>query len=188
SLGASRGRLLRQLMTESLALAAIGGAAAVGVAYVLHGPLVRMLARSDPYFHMGFTLDALVFPFVLATTLAAALVFGVLPAWRVTRTDAAPSLQQHSRGGGTFGRLRSGRLLVSLQLALSLPLLVGAGLLARTVVNLQRADLGFPADRLLLARVDVRELDGDLTRRARVLRELHGALQRIPGVRAASFS
>ena len=84
--------------------------------------------------------------------------------------------------------MRSGRLLVSLQLALSLPLLVGAGLLARTVYNLQRADLGFPAERLLLVRVDLREAGYDAARRDRVLRELLGQIQRIPGVRAASFS
>ena len=89
---------------------------------------------------------------------AAALLFGVLPAWQVTKADAGAGLKEQSRGAiGSFGQMRSGRFLVSLQLALSLPLLVGAGLLARTVYNLQRADLGFPAERLLLVRVDLRE-------------------------------
>ncbi len=116
------------------------------------------MAESDPRFHMSFALDPLVLAFVLAATLAAALLFGVLPAWQVTRTDAGASLKEQGRGAiGSLGQMRSGRLLVSLQLALSLPLLVGAGLLARTVYNLQRADLGFPAERLLLVRVDLRE-------------------------------
>src|SRR5262249_46688521 len=75
-----------------------------------------------------------------------------------------------------------------LQLALSLPLLVGAGLLARTVYNLQRADLGFPAERLLLVRVDLREAGYAGARRERVLRDLVGTLRRIPGVHAARFS
>jgi putative ABC transport system permease protein len=189
SLGASRSRLIRQLVTESLALAAMGGAAAVAVAYALHGPLVRMLAKSDADFRMSFALEPLVLAFILAATLAAALLFGVLPAWRVTKTDAGATLKEQSRSAtGSFGQLRSGRLLVSLQLALSLPLLVGAGLLARTVYNLQRADLGFPAERLLLVRVDLREAGYDRTRRDGVLRELLGGLRRIPGVRAASFS
>jgi predicted lysophospholipase L1 biosynthesis ABC-type transport system permease subunit len=142
SLGASRGRLIRQLVTESLALAAIGGMAAIAVPYGLHGALVRMLAESDPRFRMSFSADPLVLAFVVAATLGAALLFGVLPAWQVTKADVGASLKEQSRGAiGTFGQLRSGRFLVSLQLALSLPLLVGAGLLARTVYNLQRAGI-----------------------------------------------
>jgi len=189
SLGASRGRLIRQLVTESLALAAIGAVAAIVVASVLHGALVRMLAQGDSDFHMTFALDPLLFAFVLAITSAATLLFGVLPAWQITRTDVGTSLRDVSRGAiGRVSQLRTGRVLVSLQLALSLPLLVGAGLLARTVYNLQRADLGFPAERLLLVRVDLREAGSETTRRLGLLRELIGEIQRIPGVRATSFS
>lgn len=189
SLGASRGRLVRQLVTESLTLAAMGGIAAVAVAYVLHGALVRMMTKSEPDFHMNFAVDPLVLAFVLATTVLAALLFGALPAWQVTRTDAGASLKEQSRGAvATFGQLRSGRLLVSLQLALSLPLLVGAGLLTRTVYNLQRADLGFPAERLLLIRVDLRQAGDEMARRDSLRREMLSQIERIPGVRAASFS
>ena len=188
ALGASRGRLVRQFVTESLALAVMGGLAAVSVAYVLHGALVRMIAESDPRFHMTFVLDVQVLAFVLSATLAAALLFGVLPAWLVTKTDGEPGLQEQSRGViGSSSQMRSGRFLVSLQLALSLPLLVGAGLLARTAYNLQGADLGFPADHLLLVRVGVGEM-GDETSRDSLLRELLGEVQRIPGVRVSSFS
>ena len=189
SLGASRGRLIRQLVTESLALAAVGGVAAIAVAYVLHGSLVRMLAESDSSFHMSFSADPLVLAFVVAATVGAALLFGMLPAWQVTKAEAGASLKEQSRGAvGTFGQLRSGRLLVSLQLALTLPLMVGAGLLARTVYNLQRADLGFPPERVLLVRVDLRKAGVERARRASLLRELVGEIQRVPGVRAASFS
>ena len=181
SLGASRGRLVRQLVTESLALAVIGGLAAIGVAYVLHGALVRMLAESDPSFQMSFSADPLVPAFVLAATLGAALLFGVLPAWQVTRADPGASLKAQSRGAiGTFGQLRSSRFLVSLQLALSLPLLVGAGLLARTAYNLQRADLGFPPERALLVRVDLRKAGVEKARRRSLLRELAGQIRGFP--------
>ena len=189
SLGASRGRLIRQLVTESLALAAIGGMAAIAVAYVFHGALVRMLAASDPRFHMTFSADPLVLAFVVTATLGAALLFGVLPAWQVTRAAAGATLKEESRGATrTIGQLRSGRILVSLQLALSLPLLVGAGLLARTVYNLQRADLGYAAERVLMVRVDLRKGGVEQTRRSSLLRELLGHIQQIPGVHAASFS
>jgi predicted permease len=189
SLGASRGRIVRQQITESLTLAAIGGAAAFPVAYAMHGVLVGMLTKSDEDFRMSFALDPLIAAFVAGVTVAAALVFGVLPAWRASRADAGAALKEQSRGaGGTFGQLRSGRILVSLQLALSLPLLVGAGLLARTVYNLQRADLGFPSDHLLLAHVNLRDVAPDAARRDIVRRELLAAIERMPGVRAASVS
>lgn len=189
SLGANRGRLIRQLVTESLALAAIGGVAAIAVAYGLHGALVRMMAKSDSDFRMSFALDPLVLAFVVVATVAAAMLFGVLPAWQVTKTNAGAAFKEQSRGViGTLGQLRLGRSLVSLQLALSLPLLVGAGLLARSVYNLQRADLGFPAQRLLLVRVDLREAGTETARRESLRRELLGQIERIAGVRAASFS
>jgi predicted permease len=189
ALGASRGRLVRQLVTESLALAGIGGLAAVAVASVLHGALVRMLAASDPRFHMSFSADPLVLGFLATATLGAALLFGVLPAWQVTKGDAGATLKEQSRGAtGTRGQLRSGRLLVSLQLALSLPLLVGAGLLARTVYNLQRADLGYSAERVLQVRIDLRKGGVEPARRRALLGDLLGQIQEIPGVQAASFS
>lgn len=189
SLGASRGRLIRQLITESLALAAAGGMAGLAAAYILYGALVRMMAESDPHFQMSFALDPPVLAFTLVATLAAALLFGVLPAWQITNSDAGATLKEQSRGAmGSPGRMRTGRLLVSLQLALSLPPLVGAGLLARTVYNLQRADLGFRAERLLLVRVDMREAGYDMARREAMLRHLVGQFRQVPGVLAASFS
>ncbi len=189
SLGASRGRLIRQLVTESLALAAFGGLAGLALAWFLHGALVRMIAESDSDFHMSFALDPMVLAFAVAATLVAALLFGVLPAWQVTQNDTGASLKEQSRSAtGSLGRMRSGRLLVSLQLALSLPLLVGAGLLVRTIYNLQHVDLGFPAERLLLVRVDSREAGYNAARSHSLFRELRGEFQRIPGVRAASFS
>ena len=189
SLGASRGRLIRQLVTESLALAAMGGVAGLAVAYLLHGALARMMAESRPDFQMSFSLDPLVLTFAVAATLAAALLFGVLPAWQSTKYDAGATLKEQGRSAtGSLGRMRSGRLLVSLQLALSLPLLFGAGLLARTVYNLQRTDLGYPAKHLLLVRVDLREAGIESPRRGGVLHELIAQFQQIPGLRAVSYS
>jgi predicted permease len=189
SLGASRQRLIRQLVTETLALAFVGGAGAVAVAYAMHGALVGMLQESEPRFYMAFLLDAPVLAFVGAASVAAALVLGALPAWVLTRTDPLSRLKNNSRGAiGSTSELRSSRWLVGMQLALSLPLLVGAGLLARTAYNLQRPDLGFDPARLLLARIDLGEIAQIADRRDRVLRELHARIQRIPGVEAATFS
>ncbi|MGH9795624.1 MAG: ADOP family duplicated permease [Candidatus Acidiferrales bacterium] len=189
SLGASRNRLIRQLATESLTMAGLGGAAAITVAYFSHGALVRMLVVSSASFQMSFALDPLVLAFLVATTLAAALLFGILPAWQVAKTDAGEYLKELSqRAAGSKSQMRSGRFLVSLQLALSLPLLIGAGLLLRTVYNLQRIDLGFPAERLLMVRVDFREAGYEAARSGNAIRELLEEMQRIPNVQAASFS
>jgi predicted permease len=127
--------------------------------------------------------------FSLAATLAAGLAFGALPAWRLTGTSADVPLGGHGRGAvRPAGELRWGRWLVGAQLALSLPLLVVAGLLVQTVYNLHRPDLGFRAERLLLARVNLGEAAQDVRRRDRVLRDLRVRLQQIPGVERATFS
>jgi len=189
SLGASRGRVVRQLMTESLALGILGGAAAIVVAFVLHDALVRMIAETDQRFRLTFALDPLILGFLGAATLAASLLFGVWPAWRATRGDIVSSLKAQGRSAaGASGQLGPGRLLVAVQLALSLPLLFGAGLLARTAYNVQHADLGFPSDRLLLVRVDLRESGYDAARRLAGLSAATAEIARLPGVVAVSYS
>jgi len=184
SLGASRGRIIRQMLTESLALAIMGGLAGLATAYLIHAALVRLMD-----FQMSFSLDPMVAAFAVAATLGSALLFGVLPAWQVTTMDAGEPLKEHSRSAtGSIGRMGWGRFLVSLQLGLSLPLLVGAGLLARTLYNLQRVDLGYPAERLLLVRIDTREAGYNAVRRDTLIRDLLEQFRRIPAVRSASFS
>ncbi|HLH20100.1 MAG TPA: ABC transporter permease [Bryobacteraceae bacterium] len=186
SLGASRGRLVRQLVTESLALAAVGGGLGIGVARLLHGALARLIVQSSQSFHMNFALDPLMLAFTIAVTLSAGLLFGLLPAWQATRSDAAASLKEHGRGGS--GRMRWGRPLVSLQLALSLPLLAGAGLLARTVYNLQHVDLGYPIERLWELGIDSRIAGYNSARSSVLFSDLLERIRRVPGVQAASSS
>jgi predicted permease len=187
SLGASRGRLVRLLVTESLVLAVIGGLAGLGAAVLMHGTLVGMIVRSDRDFHMSFALDPLVLAFTIAVTLAAGILFGLLPAWQVTRADAGAVLNEQGRGGAP-GRMRLGRGLVSLQLALSLPLLIGAGLLARTVYNLQHVELGYPTERLAMLGIDSRLAGYNSARSTVLYADLLDRIRHIPGVQAASFS
>jgi predicted permease len=189
SLGAGRGRLMRQLVTESLVLAVCGGLAAAAVAAALHRALVVMLAEADPAFTLSFTLDTPMAVFLVGCTFTAALLFGLLPAWQATATDAASALKEQGRGAiGSRTRGRSGRLLVGVQLALSLPLLVGAGLLARTAYNVQRIDLGLQVDHLLIARVDLRATIDDPARRDTMRQAMLERIGQAPGVRSATFS
>jgi len=188
SLGASRGRLIQQMMTENFVLAVMAGAAGVFVASVAHAALTQLMARSDTDFAMTLTMEGPPLLFIVGATLATALLVSGLPAWQITRHEVAPNLKEHSRGVIARTSQRSGRLLVSLQLALSLPLVVAAGLLVRTVDNLQRADLGFPAQQLLLVRVDLREFATTSAERGALLSELRSDLQRVSGVRSVSYS
>jgi predicted permease len=189
SLGAGRGRLMRQLVTESLVLAVTGGLAGAVVAAALHRALVVMLAEADPAFALPFTFDAVIAVFLVGCTFSAALLFGVLPAWQATATDASCALKEQGRGAiGSRTRGRSGRVLVGVQLALSLPLLVGAGLLARTAYNVQRIDLGLNVDNLLIARVDLRATIDNSARRETMRQALLERIRQAPGVRSATFS
>ncbi len=189
SLGASRGRLVRQLLTESLALAVFGGLCGLFVAYFLHGALVRMVIASDEDFRMSFALDPLMLGFTFAVTLAAAALFGLLPAWQITKIDAGIALKEQSRSATPgIARMRWGRMLAGLQLALSVPLLAAAGLLARTVYNLQHVQLGYPAAHLLLVHVDSGTAGYDSAQSAVLFSRLLEEIRRMPGVKAASFS
>ena len=155
----------------------------------MHRGLVVMLAEADPAFALSFNFDAPIAVFLVGCTFTAALLFGLLPAWQATATDASSALKEQGRGAiGSRMRGRSGRVLVGVQLALSLPLLVGAGLLARTAYNVQRIDLGVNVDNLLLARVDLRATIDDPARRDAMRQALLERIRQAPGVRSATFS
>ena len=189
SLGASRGRLIRQLFTESLVMAVLGGVAGIAAAWLVYGALVRMIAESDRGFRMSFALDPTITAFTVGVTLAAGLLFGLLPAWQATRTDAGVALKEQGRGAiGSPGKMRWVRSLVSLQLALSLPLLVCAGLLARTFYNLQHVQLGYATERLLNLGIDSRLAGYNSQRSGLLFRDLLERVQHVPGVTAATFS
>jgi predicted permease len=189
SLGAGRMRLIRQLLTESVILAIAGGAASIAVAYAVHRMLVQMFAQASDGFGMSFQLDPRIFTFTLGLSLVTAVLFGLLPALHITSTDVALHPRELGRGGaGSAGRMRWGRLLVGAQIALSLPLLLGAGLLLRSLNNLQSVDLGYSRDNLLLLRVDAETAGYEPARRVDRMLELLGNIRKVPGVSTASFS
>src|SRR6185295_17187049 len=134
-------------------------------------------------------LDLRVLGFVFALTLLTGLILGLLPALRITRTRVSAGLREEGRTiAGSAAWLRVGKGVVVGQLALSLPLLIGAGLLVRTLVNLQHVDLGYPKDDLLTIRVDGQSAGYDPTRQAAAFEALLTEIRRMPGVRAATYS
>jgi predicted permease len=186
ALGASRRRLIRQLMTESLCLAALGGLAGLLLAFLLRAGLLRLVSSTIA---LPSALDNRVLGFIFLVTVAAGLLLGLLPALRITRTEAATGLREQGRGiTGSAAWLRVGKLVVVGQLALSLPLLIGAGLLVRTLVNLQHVDLGYSKDELVTVRIDAQAAGYDHGRQTMAFDTLLGRIRSIPGVRAATYS
>lgn len=155
ALGAPRGRIVQQVLTESLMLALPGGLAGIAIAYLSVGalntwkPLVL-----DRYPAISIDLRTLAFTFVL--TLVTGLVFGMAPALGSARTRSQESLKAAGLAqSGSRGSTRMRQLLVVIELGVSLVLLIGSGLLARSFVKLARTDLGFQADTLLTMRVNL---------------------------------
>jgi predicted permease len=184
ALGASRGRLVRQLLTESLLLAVIGGVAGIILAQWGVSLLVSRLAATSP---LDVKPDASILLFTLGISLVSGVVFGIAPALRATSTDLTSALKEKSSQGRKH-RVNLGSILVVGQVALSLVLLVGAGLFARSLIKLQQEDLGFNRDNVLLVSLDTRLAGYKPTELSAVYRQLHERLSALPNVSSVSIA
>jgi predicted permease len=153
ALGASRARLIRQLLTESVLLSVLGGALGCLLAYWGKDSLLSLRPWGGSELQLDLTIDLHVLGFTAAVSLLTGILFGLAPAFRATRTDLTAALKDNGRGviGGRFGLSKA---LVIAQVAMSLLLLIGAGLFIRTLQNLHSVGLGFNPQHLLLFRVD----------------------------------
>ena len=186
ALGASRGRLARQLLIESLLLAVMGGVAAVTVASWGSRLLVAQLATDAV--SLELPLDARMLAFTAVASLVAALVFGVSPAWRATRGAPVDAMKERGRTPGPSRHTPMASGLVLGQVALSLVLLVGAGLFLRSFTGLTRVPLGFERGRVLLALIDARRADLAPTARLAAYERIHERVLAVPGVEQAAVS
>jgi putative ABC transport system permease protein len=154
ALGANRARLVRQLLIESLLLALAGGVTGSFLALAGIRGLALVLPRQNVPYEVQLRVDAPALAFCLATAVVTTLVFGLLPAWYAGRRDLVQGVKDGGRGsagGGRHGRLRNG--LVVAEIALSMVLLLGAGLLMRGFMTMLRVDLGFSPANLVIAAV-----------------------------------
>jgi predicted permease len=186
ALGGSRARLLRQLVTESLVLAAAGGW--LGWLLALWGTdvLVRMRPAQMLFFGTDVTVrvDLVMLMFASALTIATGLIVGCIPAWQASRFNLAGSIRRSERGA-SVNRLRSA--LVISEMALAVLLLAGAGLLIRSFIQLQQVDPGFRADHVLSFRLSLPDGKYDTgPRRAAFLDNLLARLRAAPGVEGAA--
>jgi predicted permease len=184
AMGARRARLVRQLLTESLVLAAMGGAAGCALArWTVAAIAAAHLVSPDLRLQPSLALAA----FSAGLTLLTSVLFGLAPALRITRVDLAQTTRE-SGSSSTGSRVRLGKALIAGQAALSLALLVGAGLFIRTLRNLENVDLGFDREHVLLIDADAAHAGYQGHRLRTFYDELLERTRHIPGVRAAGLS
>jgi predicted permease len=178
SMGASRARLVRQLLTESVLLSALGGALGLIVGYWIRGLLP---------FGQTAPLDWRVFGFVAGVSMLTGVLFGLVPALRATRVDLAGAMKETSRSV-TGSRSLLGKGLLVLQVGMSLVLIVGAGLFLRTLDNLKHVDVGFDSTNLLMFNVNQSVKRYSADRSAQIFRQVLERMSALPGVRAAALT
>jgi predicted permease len=187
AVGAGRWRLVRQLLTESLLLAMIGGVVGILFALWAKSALVALAGKDTGLIpgDVELSLNWRVLLFTLAISLLTGVLFGLAPAWRSASSDLASSLKQSHRTTGVVSRLSKG--LIVAQVAVSLLLLVGAGLFIRTLRNLQHVDPGFKQENLLLFRLQPQAAGYKDEQLMKFYQQLFARLDNLPGVRGATF-
>ena len=182
TLGAGHGRIVTQLLTESVMLALLGGLAGITCAYLLTDLLIALAPAGTPRIE-DVSVDGRVLAFAGAVTVVAGLLFGLVPALRTAAGHLHDTLREGGRAGGAAGSVRARNLMVGAQVALALVLLVGSGLLLRSLGNLRTVDLGFEPDGVLAFQVNLppaRYEDGAALSSFHAL--LHERLAALPGV------
>jgi predicted permease len=187
AVGAGRWRLIRQLLTESVLLASLGGALGVIFAFWGKRALVAIADQDTSFLPTGVDLSInwRVLAFTVVISMLTGILFGLAPALRSTGVDLTMAIKQGRRTTGAVSRLSKG--LVVLQVALSLLLLVGAGLFIRTLYNLQRVNLGFNQEKLLLFSLSPGQGGYKDEALMQFYQRLFERLDNLPGVRAATF-
>ena len=190
AIGAGRGRLVRQLLTESMMLALAGGALGVAFAAGASRLLVRMVSGGPETIPLDVSIDTRMLFFTLAVTLVTALLFGSIPAMRATRLELTQSLKDRQGAAPVRGKGLLAKSLIVSQVAFSLLLVVAAGLFLRSLVNLTRVDLGFDKQNVLFLHLDESSAGykDDDPRIYALYRQITERVNALPGVHGAGFS
>jgi macrolide transport system ATP-binding/permease protein len=187
SLGATRWRLMRAVLTETVLLSLIGGAAGLLLAYVGTRSIVLIAFRGATYIPVDATPSLPVLGFAFLLSIVTGLIFGVAPAWMSTRADPSEGLRGSSRSS-TAHASRPQRVLVIVQAALSVALLAVAGLVTQSLNHLEKADMGFQTQGRLVANLNFKAAGYKPEQLAALYDQLQDRLEALPGVRSASLS
>jgi predicted permease len=187
ALGGSWWRLVRQMLVESLLLAAAGTLLGLGLAWFGIRQLLAIAPANLPRLD-SITIDPVVLAFTALAGLAAAVIFGLPPALQASRPDVMNILRGIGRSGGLGGGRWLRSLVVVTEVALSFVLLIGSGLMIRSFIALQRIDLGYDPDNILSFQLDGTGNLSDPQERAAFMRDLRGRLSALPGVESVTAS
>jgi predicted permease len=189
ALGAARIRLVRQLLTESVLLALLGGIAGLLFARWITSFCVALIPERVGSIELNLSLDGRILGFTFLASMVTGIAFGLVPAWQATQLDMAPALKKGARDVGVGARrFLLGRGLVGVEVALSLILLVAAGLFLRTFQKLKTLEPGFNSENLLLFSLDSRMRNAPPEQNANLFPQLLERIGHIPGVVSATVS
>jgi predicted permease len=188
AIGASRGRLVRQLLTESTLLGVMGGGVGLAIAAVGAPLLVALVPQGGSPIGLDVTPDARITFVSVSVAVLSSVIAGLFPAFRSARTGMTPSFQCDARSATTRSSARWGRSLIVAQVALSLLLLVGASLLLSTLHNLRAVDPGFDHEHVLLLTLDSAKAGFTTPRLSSYHRQVLDRVRSTPGVRGAALS
>jgi predicted permease len=188
ALGAGRWRITRQMLTEGLLLSTMGGGLGVLLGYWMRDAIPNLLRTPWEPPDLQAQFDVRVLAISLAVTLFTGVLFSLAPVWQASRVDPNSALKEGTRSTTSLPRLLAGKSLVVFQVALSVLLLVGAGLFARTLSNLKSEKPGFRPERLLLFAIDPPRTPYAGARRVALFEELERRIAAIPGVQSSTLS
>ncbi|WP_263373939.1 ABC transporter permease [Granulicella aggregans] len=188
ALGAGRARILRQLLTESLLLAAIAGVCGLSLGYTSRNLIPALMKSGWEGGEFNVPFDWRVFGFTAAITLTAGVVFGLAPAWRATRVELNTTLKEGSRSATRSRKSRGGKALVAFQVMLSTLLVMTSALFVRTITKLEAVDPGFRAKGLMLFSVSLPAAEYPAPKDIAGLYRIEAALAAVPGVQGVTAS
>ncbi len=188
AMGAGRWRIMRQILTESLLLAFFGGAAGLALGSLGRNLIPDLLDNAWRAPSMNVQVDWRVFLFAFSITLVTGLLFGLGPAWRATQTEAHGALKETNRMSVGHSKALLGKALVVFQVALSLVLVVGAGLFVRTLLNLRTAPTGINPEHIVLFELNPPQSHYTNVERVRLFQRIAEGLAAVPGVQRTTLS
>jgi predicted permease len=189
AIGASRWRVVSQMVAEALALALVGGTVGAGLAWVGTGMFARAVESTNPPFFLVFKVDGPILLFILAISVGAALVAGGIPAWKASRMDVGAILKDETRGTSSLRIGRLSKVLVVGEIAMSMGLLVAAGLMTKSIATLRTFDFGFDTNEVFTARIGLFESEfPDETARRRFFDDLDTRLSQVPEISAFALA